>query len=229
MPEKTFWEKVESVPTLVIGEGPLIIQGKVVLPSIAEAKTALMRACNLRSDLVQRHLIDSPFKGRVLDLGCGQGANSIPLAAKQCSVTAVDKEPSVIEQYRINLTTLSTQRYSEPTLAQGDITNCEYPKDVDAIICIDVLPYLPPAKLREAMSKIFQAVRPGGKFIGTIFFKHPSRNDPLTEFMQKMGAHYYPSKDFAREVVIRSGFQILEEQVRVDGTNTSFQFVATKS
>jgi 2-polyprenyl-3-methyl-5-hydroxy-6-metoxy-1,4-benzoquinol methylase len=44
-------------------------------------------------------LTGSPF-GRVLDLGCGPGRHSIPLARLGARVTAVDRSPFLLEKAR---------------------------------------------------------------------------------------------------------------------------------
>ena len=67
------------------------------------------------------------------------------------------------------------------------------------------------------MDKIFQALRPGGQFIGTIFFTPNKANNPLVEAMKKIDAHFYPNKSFAREIITQSGFLIKNETERRDG------------
>lgn len=220
-----FWKKVESVPTMA-NNGPIIIQGHTMFSSFAEGQCEMALGCTSCSEYVKKHLIHSSSRGTVLDLGCGLGANSIPLLMKGWKVIAIDKQPKVINQY---FKQVSDVQKSQVTIAEDDIITYKYPKDIDAVICVDVLPYLPPKELRTTLNKIFQALRPGGKFIGTLFFG--SKEHPVKEMLEKLGAHFYSDKKFVRDTVVLSGFKINQEQEREDeglSTPFCFEFLAEK-
>ncbi|HSX11687.1 MAG TPA: class I SAM-dependent methyltransferase [Chlamydiales bacterium] len=215
--DTAFWERIETTPTAAEESGPFVA-GDTTYPSVADAKRTIMLSCDATSEFVYKHLIRPDFKGTVLDLGGGTGANALPLVAKGCKVTLIEEEKSAIDGYDVNeigLRVFKGSNWNQLHRAQticADLTEHPYPKNVDAVICVDTLPYLPPAKLKATMDKIFQALRPGGKFIGTIYYKSNPEGDQLTESMGKLGAHFYPGKDFAREIVTRSGFQIKQER-----------------
>lgn len=219
--EKAFWDIVEKFPT-VKNESDAIVIGNTTFSNLSTAQKEMAMSCTKTSDYVKTYLIQSSFKGTVLDLGCGIGANAIPLVAKGCQVTIIDRE-DVIMAYNGNEMGLFLRNMSNWNDLQqarsivGDITEEAYPENIDAVICVDTLPYIRPSRLKATMDKIFQALRPGGQFIGTIFFKPKKANGPFVEAMNKLGAHFYPDKDFAREIITRSGFQVTKETERRDG------------
>ncbi len=218
MTNTKFWEKIENTSTLAKEDAPVTI-GRTTFPSPAHARKQMFLSCNFTADFVKKFLVKSNFKGTVLDLGGGTGANALPLVAKGCKVTLIEKDHDVISTYISNEDQLFAQRYinlqnlQRAQTIEADITTSQYPQNMDAVICFDTLPYIPPSQLRATMNKIFQTLRPGGKFIGTIFFKPDQKTDPLINAMSQLGAHFYPDKAFARQIITRSGFQILQEQV----------------
>ena len=225
-----FWRKVEEVPTKA-KEGPIVFQGRELFSSLAECKRNIFLTCTKQSEFVRTSLIESDFKGTVLDLGCGLGANSIPLySEKGCKVIAIDNLPEVIKVYSDNVRILSNRTSNkEPNIITGDIVVYEYPENVDAVIGVDILPYIAPANLKMVMEKIFNALRPGGKFVGTLFFN--SAENVFLDMMGKMGSHLYPDKEFVGEIVTRSGFQMKLQHLRDDNLPFPpfcFEFVAEK-
>ena len=103
---------------------------------------------------------------------------------------------------------------------------------LDHVICPDTLPYIPPAEMQKTMQKIFQALRPGGIFFGTLFFQpSPVDNDHIKR-LRSLGAHFYPNKEWALEIISRSGFEIQKSSKRRDGglfsTSHAVEFTAKK-
>lgn len=219
--DKTFWNTVEKFPTVTNESDPVVI-GNTTFSNLAAAQKEMVVSCTKISDYVKKYLVQSRFKGTVLDLGCGIGANALPLVAKGCHVTIIDRQEDAImayngkEMYLFLRNMFSCDGLQQAQSIVGDITEHAYPENIDAVICVDTLPYIRPSKVKRTMDKIFQALRPGGQFVGTIFFKPKKANGPFVEVMGKLGAHFYPDKDFAREIITRSGFQITKETERRD-------------
>lgn len=218
--EEAFWDTVKDFPTMINEKEPIMI-GRTAFSNLSVAQREIALSCTKISDYVKTFLVQSSFEGSVLDLGCGVGANAIPLIAKGCQVTAIDKEKSVITAYNANKMSLFIEKNLSPVnhlqearSIVGDITEESYPENIDAVICVDTLPFIRPSKLKATMDKIFQALRPGGQFVGTLFFQPKNAKDPLVEEMGKLGAYFYPDKNFAREIITRSGFQIMKETER---------------
>jgi SAM-dependent methyltransferase len=218
--EKTFWQVVEKSPMAINEKSPIVIGG-TSFPNLAAAQKSIALSCTKMSDYVYKHVIQSSFQGTVLDLGCGIGVNSIPLTAKGCQVTIIDQEKDAIAAcyaLQANLRRISPNYcdLKAPYSIVGDITDVAYPERIDAVICVDTLPYIRPSKLKATMTKIFQALRPGGLFIGTIFFIPKKPNDSVIIAMRKCGVYFYKDKDFAHEIITRSGFAIKKETERQD-------------
>ena len=233
--ETSFWKKVEAIPTIARENEPIIINGKTVFRSLAEGRLEMFISSNLCSTYVINYLVKSSLSGIVLDLGCGTGANSIPLFKKGWKVIAIDNEPKVLREYKDSIIksvdAIKTLKWNpEPTLINEDITICKYPENIDAVICVDVLSHIPPASLKTTLSKIFTALRPGGRFIGTLFFKSTNEENPYLELMSKLGGHFYPEKEFVQEILRRSGFQILKEDERASAGAKPYclEFLAEK-
>jgi SAM-dependent methyltransferase len=73
-----------------------------------------------------------PQGGTILDVGCGAGAASLPLAAKAGALIGVDSAPAMLDAFR----TLTDQRGVEAVLIQGewpDVADLTPPADV--VVC----------------------------------------------------------------------------------------------
>lgn len=223
--EDTFWETVAAVPTTA-KRGPVIIMGQTIFPTLEEGQRQMALACNSTSEYVKTYLIRPNRKGTVLDLGCGIGANSLPLFQKGWNVIAIDKESAVIAEYGYSAQIIAAaqkEKRGELKLIHKDILQLEYREKVDAVIGVDLLPYIPPAQLKATMDKIFHALRPGGLFIGTFFFQPENKHTFTAELIGKLGAHFYPGKEVILEILTRSGFEIVIEKERENSDSDSFQ------
>ncbi|WP_235071192.1 class I SAM-dependent methyltransferase [Leptolyngbya sp. Heron Island J] len=100
-----------------------------------------------------------------VDLGCGEGRDTVEILRQNWRVIAVDGEPEAIARLRrrsdINRTYLETrvQRFEELTL----------PPDVDLVNASFCLPFCPPAAFAQLWEEIVTALRPGGRFCGHLF------------------------------------------------------------
>lgn len=100
-----------------------------------------------------------------VDLGCGDGRDTVEILRHNWRVIAVDGEPEAIERLRrrsdINRTYLETrvQRFEELTL----------PPDVDLVNASFCLPFCPPSSFPQLWEEIVTALRSGGRFCGHLF------------------------------------------------------------
>src|SRR5436309_15555356 len=77
----------------------------------------------------------------VLDVGCGSGAISVPLAARGLRVNAVDAVPEMVALTKRRASECQVVRMLE--VALGDIHNLEFgDKYFDLVLAIGVLPWL---------------------------------------------------------------------------------------
>lgn len=109
----------------------------------------------------------SPARGAIaIDLGCGPGSQSLPLAEIGYQVLAVDFSPTLLDE-------LSARTGSLPIRAvQDDIGNFRehVSGSVDVIVCMgDTLVHLPDtAAVTSLIDSVGAALKPGGLFIYAI-------------------------------------------------------------
>jgi len=110
-------------------------------------------------------LPDVSNDSRAVDLGCGFGMHSIPLARRGCSVLALDSSSYLLEQLKAHAGALPITAVEDDLLAFQRYL--ERPADV--ILCMgDTLTHLPD---RDAALQLFtlaaSSLRPGGTFLAT--------------------------------------------------------------
>ena len=103
--------------------------------------------------------------GRAVDLGCGDGRDTIELLRRNWSVVAVDAEPAAIAR----LTTrgdLPPQAKLETRCASFE--TADWGK-VDLVNSSFALPFCPPQSFAALWHKIDASLSPGGRFAGQLF------------------------------------------------------------
>jgi 2-polyprenyl-3-methyl-5-hydroxy-6-metoxy-1,4-benzoquinol methylase len=102
---------------------------------------------------------------RAVDLGCGFGMHSIPLARRGCSVLALDSSSHLLEQLQAHAGTLPI------TAVEADLSAFQryLHRPADIVLCMgDTLTHLPD---RDTALQLFAltaiSLRPGGTFIAT--------------------------------------------------------------
>lgn len=100
-----------------------------------------------------------------VDLGCGEGRDTVELLRRGWRVLGIDGEHEAIARLRshpdIDLAVLETQvvRFEEVIL----------PESVDLVNSSFALPFCPPAHFPSLWEKIVACLRPGGRFCGQLF------------------------------------------------------------
>ncbi|MEM7647841.1 MAG: class I SAM-dependent methyltransferase [Cyanobacteria bacterium P01_A01_bin.70] len=103
--------------------------------------------------------------GNAIDLGCGDGRDTVELLRRNWRVLAIDGEPEAIAQLRqrpdIDRTYLETrvQKFEDIVL----------PPDVDLINASFCLPFCAPDQFGELWEEIVLALKVGGRFCGHLF------------------------------------------------------------
>jgi SAM-dependent methyltransferase len=119
---------------------------------------AIMRAFGARTD---RRAV------RVLDLGCGPGANTWFLAREGFTVAGIDGSPTAIEQNRARLRSENL----DAELRVGDFTE-RLPWDdgaFDAVLDNASLYANPASRIAAAVNEVHRVLKPGGRLISVSF------------------------------------------------------------
>lgn len=103
--------------------------------------------------------------GLAIDLGCGDGRDTVEMLRQNWTVLAIDREPDAIARLlarsQLNTEQLSTQIASFETL--------QLPPSVDLINASFSLPFCPTAAFPGLWNQIFLSLRTGGRFSGHLF------------------------------------------------------------
>ncbi|WP_036489372.1 class I SAM-dependent methyltransferase [Myxosarcina sp. GI1] len=114
--------------------------------------------------------------GIALDLGCGDGRDTVEILRQNWQVLAIDKEPEAIARLQtrpnINSLQLTTQTISFEEL--------QLPKSVDLINASFSLPFCSPEVFPTLWNQIYNSLITGGRFCGHLFGERDSwRNNKL--------------------------------------------------
>jgi ubiquinone/menaquinone biosynthesis C-methylase UbiE len=126
--------------------------------------------------------------GRLLDLGCGNGAYTEVLATKYERVDAVDISPALIASFRARLVELP---HVAPRLTIQEMAaeQLAFPDRVfDAVTCIEVLEHV--RSPEQACREVHRVLKPGGAFLVTV----PNRGFPFETHLVKFGRHSFPGR-----------------------------------
>ena len=96
--------------------------------------------------------------GEVLDLGCGLGNLALAAARGGARVTAIDACAFAVE----NLRSLASVESLALDALQSDVRTWRPERQWDAVACIGLLMFFPPADARAGLAAVRRSVRAGG-------------------------------------------------------------------
>ena len=135
-----------------------------------------------------------------VDLGCGDGRDTVELLRRGWQVLGIDKQPEALSRLRsrpdIDATLLETRIMHFEAL--------QLPPDVDLINASFSLPLCSPEAFPNLWAKIVAALRTGGYFCGHLFGERDSwANDPYIT---------HCTRDRVLELLQPFAIQLLEEE-----------------
>ena len=121
--------------------------------------------------------------GFAVDLGCGQGRDTLAMLELGWHVLAIDAEPEAIQRLR-------ARAGDEPRLETrvASFVDAGWP-DADLVNAGYALPFCPPEQFDEVWARVVASVRPGGRFSGQLFGDRDEWvNDPELTFLTRTDA-----------------------------------------
>ena len=154
-----------------------------------EKYNKIYSSSNVSEDVKPSQIISLIWKnflsgGSVLDLGCGQGRDSLFLAKNNFSVTAIDSSEVAINQVEVKKNELCLNNLE---LICGDISDFEIVHDkYDVIICRNVLNFLDKKIALELINSIKTNSKIGAYIVIDVFTK----NDPSFLSVNKFDCYF---------------------------------------
>lgn len=206
-----FWKKIEDVETLYDPEAFLPVRGQKDPVKAEFLQKQMFHFCGAMDIITTLFWLFGTPPKRVLDLGCGRGSNTLPMAKKGSYVCGIDTDSDLLSKYRKSASDSGCESQNI-RLRLADITKLdtfrEYEKTFDLVVAIDTIPYLPPKSLRETMRKIKECMSKGAWFVGTIFLREETPPHIL-EMSTRLGSHFYEGGiPFVATLLQKSGFAV---------------------
>ena len=130
------------------------------------------------------HLLGDVRGRRIVDYGCGSGANSVLLANRGALVCGVDISPDLIALARRRMAINGRPDGARFVVCSG--YELPFPDaSIDVVFGIAILHHL---DLGRASREIARVLRPGGRAI----FQEPVRNSPVVRFVRALIPYHQP-------------------------------------
>jgi SAM-dependent methyltransferase len=124
--------------------------------------------CDVLEAVFRKHLTERPR--HLLDLGCGTGNHSIPLARRGYDVTGVDLSNEMLSQAREKAAVLEDA--SRPDFQLGDVRKVQLEKRFDAVLMMfAVLGYQQSnSDVAQTLANVSHLLQTGGLFIFDVWY-----------------------------------------------------------
>ena len=140
--------------------------------------------------------------GHVLDLGCGIGRMTAPIAQSFARVVGVDVSSEMIDQAKLRHSDVDNLEFAvNDGTGLGDFENASF----DLVFSYSVLPHLPPEVVRSYFHEVNRILKPGGWFRYQ-FWVGPERTQAAND---TLNIRVYSPEDF-QELNRNAGFELHE-------------------
>ena len=120
-----------------------------------------------------------PAGAQAVDLGCGDGTETMALLARGWRVLAIDREPAASARVLPGVPEVARTRLDTQVASFEGVTLLP----ADFVYAGLSLPFCPPEQFPAVWGRVVAAVRPGGRFVGHLFGERDSWNgDPEMTF-----------------------------------------------
>jgi SAM-dependent methyltransferase len=131
---------------------------------------------------------DTGAPRRAVDLGCGNGRDTVELLRRGWSVLAVDAQPNAIVALMARPELSHTDRLETLVARFEDVALPERAPGADLVNSGFALPLVPPAAFPDLWDGIVEALRPGGRISCQLFGERDSWvGDPTITFFTRGG------------------------------------------
>lgn len=169
---------------------------------------------NSPTPLLKEFLDQSQVQGHALDLGCGDGRDTLPLLKRGFSVTAIDRSHAAIETL-LTRTDISEDMRQRLTAVHADVRFWHWTQEkFDLVIAVTLLDHLLPTEIEQIALNMIRST----KLEGTIFIEVHTVDDPavtgdapVSEFASEI-QHYFEWNELLKLFV--SSTRILKYEER---------------
>lgn len=113
------------------------------------------------------------FQGKAVELGAGCGLDTEFLAKNGWNITAISNSTTIILE---SIKKLEENIQKNITIKNEDFRDLNLQDNLDLVIAFDSIPFVPSDEFDRLWQKIEKALKPGGRFVGTIFGNKHSWN-----------------------------------------------------
>ncbi len=130
----------------------------------------------------------------ILDLGCGTGNHTIPLASRGYHVTGIDISEDMITHAQKKANSMLSALCSVPVFIEGDVRSIDLQQQFDAVLMMfAVLGYQTTSEdVLAALNTVSRHLKPGGLFICDVWYGPAVLIQRPTERVKIMGLSDIP-------------------------------------
>jgi SAM-dependent methyltransferase len=173
----------------------------------------------LHHSFVGRFLSKLPPDGRVLDAACGTGKYFSMVLASGRRLLGVDHAGALLA--------IAAVKFPQVPTDKQDLQALPYRDEVDGVLCVDAMEFVPPEEWPPVLERFRRAMRPGGWLYLTVELAPADRVRAANQAARRSGLpvvdgeviwdepdgyyHHYPAVAQVRAWLADAGFAIEEE------------------